>query len=417
MPNMDTPNNRLPRFPILIIGGGIAGVTAAVELAEAGREVILIEKEAYLGGNVLKMHNYFPKLCPPACGMEINFRRIRNNRRIRVITHTEAMDIAGIQGAMKVTVRTRPRLVNDLCTACGDCVPVCPVSRPDSFNYNVGETKAIYQVHPLSYPQIYEIDPNHCTGIDCGLCVDACQYGAINFNEKEVIDTLDVHAVIVATGWKNFDPSVITGLGYDESPDIVSNVEFERLLSLTGPTNGHLVRPSNGKAPESVAFVQCAGSRDRNYLPYCSSVCCSASLKHALNVAELLPDVQVKIFYIDLRVYGRNEDFLKRVEHSMNIKLVKGKVAHVEADDKDGRIIVEAEDIELGKKCREEFDMVVLATGIIPSNDVPGTVADEEGFYSVQQETGIYSTACAKRPMDVSASVKDATAAALKAMK
>jgi quinone-modifying oxidoreductase, subunit QmoA len=404
-------------LPILVIGGGISGVTSAVELAEAGREVILLERSPYLGGNVVKMHNYFPKLCPPACGMEINYRRIRNNRRIRLITHAEVKSIEGSRGNMQVEVAISPQMVNDLCTSCGDCTAECPVERSDTFNFNMGTTKAICLPHPLAFPQKYDIDAAACTGASCGKCAEVCSYGAIDLAAGAGQETLAVHSVIVATGWTSYDAAQIEGLAYGKSPDIVTNVEFERLLSVTGPDGGSLKRPSDGTSPASVAFVQCAGSRDRNHLPYCSAVCCSASLKHALNVAELLPKAKVTIFYIDLRVTGRNEDFLKRVEQCGTITLVKGKVARVEPRGEDGALAVVAEDIASGRKVHESFDMVVLATGIVPSNGLPGLHRNEEGFCSTVQEDGIYAAACAKKPMDVSASVKDATAAALKAMK
>ncbi len=426
---------------ILIIGGGISGVTAAVELAEAGREVILVEQSPFLGGNVVKMHNYFPKLCPPACGMEINFRRIRNNPRIRVLTGTTVQHISGPKGAMEVEVVTAPQRVNDYCTACGDCTEVCPVERPDNFNYGMGTTKAVYLSQPFAFPQKYTIDAEYCTGTACSKCVEACQYGAIDLQATTVQETLLVHAVITATGWKHYDPSGIGGLNYSLSPDIVTNVEFERMLSVTGPGEGKLLRPSDGKPPASVAFVQCAGSRDRNHLPYCSAVCCSASLKHALNVVELLPETNVTIFYIDLRVSGRNEDFLGRVEQADRISLVKGKVAVIEvsaesrgrgvvgtrlekreydtaaAAGNDSDLMVVAEDITSGKKIKKAFDMVVLATGIVPADGVPAMQTNAFGFYPAEQQEGIFPAACAKRPMDVSASVKDATAAALQAMK
>jgi quinone-modifying oxidoreductase, subunit QmoA len=427
--------------PILIIGGGISGVTAAVELAEAGREVVLVERSPYLGGNVVKMHNYFPKLCPPACGMEINFRRIRDNRRIRVLTMTEVQSISGTGGALEVKVVTAPQRVNDCCTACGDCTAACPVERPDDFNYGMGTTKAVYLTQPFAFPQKYTIDAEYCTGTACSKCVEACQYSAIDLKAVARTETLLVHSVITATGWRHYDPSGIGGLNYSLSPDIVTNVEFERLLSVTGPGEGKLLRPSDGKQPASVAFVQCAGSRDKNHLPYCSAVCCSASLKHALNVIELLPETNVTIFYIDLRVSGRNEDFLGRVEQAERISLVKGKVAAIEVPegvgnfDKAGSrrvksaeesevntgnnagLVVVAEDIASGRKVKKIFDMVVLATGIVPMNGVPAMLTNTYGFYPAEQPDGIFPAACAKRPMDVSASVKDATAAALQAMK
>jgi len=316
-------------------------------------------------------------------------------------------------------------------------------------------TRAIYLPQPLAFPRKYEIDAAACKGPSCNKCVEACSYEAIDLQATAQQETLAVHSVIAATGWKSYDAAGIAGLAYNQSPDIVTNVEFERLLSVTGPNGGSLRRPSDNTAPGSIAFVQCAGSRDRNYLPYCSAVCCSASLKHALNVSELLPETKVTIFYIDLRVSGRNEDFLNRVERTKSIQLVKGKVARVEVVEKAGErtlkagkqtveadkqavkqgviavkagnLMVEAEDIASGRKVHEAFDMVVLATGIVPANGVlangvpanglPGMRVNEEGFLSGSQDDGIYAAACAKKPMDVSASVKDATAAAIKAMR
>lgn len=403
--------------PILVIGGGISGVTAAVELAEAGKEVIIVERSSHLGGNVVRMHNYFPKLCPPACGMEINFRRIRNNSRIKVLTHSEVQSVEGTEGAFKVRIGTRPQRINDLCTACGDCATVCPETMPDIFNYQHGTTKAVYLPHPLAFPQKYEIDTNHCLGVSCNKCVEACNYQAIDLTAGPKETEVEVHALIAATGWKHYNPANLEGLGDVGCKDVVTNVEFERLLSYTGPGKGKLLRPSDGKPPASVAFVQCAGSRDINHLPYCSAVCCSASLKHALNISEQLPDTKVTIFYIDLRVLGRNEDFLNRVEAIQNIHLTKGKVAKAEWNEKTNKTVVVAEDIASGRKIREEFDMLVLATGIVPESNVPGFAVNEAGFMNGNQQRGFYPAACVKKPMDVSASVKDATAAAVKAMK
>lgn len=403
-------------YPILVIGGGIAGVTAAVELAETGKEVVLIEKDPFLGGNVVKMHSYFPKLCPPACGMEINFRRIRNNRRIRVMTESELVHVSGEPGRMTATVRSAPRLVNDLCTACGDCVTVCPEERPDTFNYNFGTTKTIYRNQPLAFPQKYTIDPGYCKGTACSKCTQVCSYDAIDLSAQPVEHILEIHSVIAATGWQPYDPSLVDGLNYNASKNIVTNVEFERLLSVTGPGEGKLVRPSDGKVPGSIAFVQCAGSRDRNHLPYCSAVCCSASLKHALNITEMLPGTKVTIFYIDLRVTGRNEDFLVRVENVKDIRLVKGKVGAVTPMEQGGGLLVEAEDIASGRKEKAMFDMVVLATGILPANGVPGMQKNKEGFNAAVQPGGMFTAGCATRPQDVAATVKDATGVALRAM-
>ena len=402
--------------PIVVIGGGISGVTAAVELAEAGKEVILIEEQPYLGGNVVKMNNYFPKLCPPSCGLEINFRRIRQNPRIKVFTSSTVSNISGEKGNFSLQITTSPQFVKNSCTACGECVEVCPEERPDQFNYSLMKTKAVFLPHEMAFPMKYTIDEQYCKGEACNRCVKVCRYGAIDFTLKEEKTEIEADAVIVATGWHTHDAGRLDTLNYHASPDIVTNVEFERLLAPNGPGHGALLRPSDNEPPKEIVFVQCAGSRDENHLPYCSAVCCSASLKHALTLQEKLPESKVKIFYIDLRVSGRNEDFLNRVKDHQNIDLVKGKVGRVEVDPVSKKLIVEAEDIMKGVKKRHEADMVILATGIVPHKFSDMVTKNEYGFLAAKQQDGIFAISCSKQPMDVSSSVKEATAAALRAI-
>jgi quinone-modifying oxidoreductase subunit QmoA len=401
---------------ILVIGGGISGITAAVEIAEVGHEVILIEKEAYLGGNVVKMNNYFPKLCPPACGLEINFQRIRKNSRIKVYPSTEAINIKRDKEGYNVTLRQSAQYVKDTCTACGKCVQVCPEERPDNFNYGFTKTKAIFQPHDMTFPLKYSIDDIYCKKDACAKCVEVCQYDAIDLSAEEMQFDIEVASIITAIGWKNYDASKIELLNYTDYDNVVSNVEFERLIAPGGAGEGKLVRPSDRKLPTTIAFVQCAGSRDENHLSYCSAVCCSASLKHALTIQQQYPESKIKIFYIDLRVTGRNEDFLNRVQENKNIELIKGKVAGIEEVAASKNLIVEAEDIMAEKKIKEEVDLVVLATGIAPSGIELDIEKNPSGFYADDQPSGIIVAGCSKKPMDVSASVKDATAAALKAI-
>jgi len=400
----------------LVIGGGISGITAAVEIAETGYEVILVEKEAYLGGNVVKMNNYFPKLCPPACGLEINFRRIRQNPRITVFTSTEVVAIVGTRDNFTANLRHKPQYVTDHCTVCGKCTEVCPVERPDPFNYAFTQTKAIYLAHEMAFPLKYHIDDTCCLMDECAKCIAVCEYHAIDLTAGETHHSVEVSSVILATGWKNYDASRIELLNYNTFQNVVTNVEFERLLAPGGAGGGQLVRPSDRKTPKTIAFVQCAGSRDESHLPYCSAVCCSASLKHALTVLQRYPDSKIKIFYIDLRVTGRNEDFLSRVKENHNIELIKGKVAGVKEIADSNNLIIEVENIMAGKKIREEFEMVVLATGIMPSDIGINLLQGPDGFYQSGQEEGIITAGCCKMPMDVSSSVKDATSAALKAI-
>ena len=402
--------------PIVVIGGGISGVTAAVELAEAGKEVILIEEQPYLGGNVVKMNNYFPKLCPPSCGLEINLRRIRQNPRIKVFTSSTVSNISGKKGNFSLQITTSPQFVKNSCTACGECVEVCPEERPDEFNYGLTKTKAVFLPHEMAFPMKYTINEQSCKREACNRCVEVCRYNAIDFTSKEEKTEIEADAVIVATGWHNYDAGRLDTLNYHASPDIVTNVEFERLLAPNGPGQGALLRPSDNEPPKEIVFVQCAGSRDENHLPYCSAVCCSASLKHALTLQEKLPESKVKIFYIDLRVSGRNEDFLNRVKDHQNIDLVKGKVGRVEVDPVSKKLIVEAEDIMKGVKKRHEADMVILATGIVPHKFSDMVTKNEYGFLAAKQQDGIFAISCSKQPMDVSSSVKEATAAALRAI-
>ncbi len=401
--------------PVLVIGGGISGVTTAVEIAEVGKEVILIEKEPYLGGNVVKFNNYFPKLCPPTCGLEINFRRIKQNPRIKYFTSTEVVEISGEKGNFKAKLKTAPQIIKNNCTACGKCAEVCPEERPNDFNYGFTKTKAAYLPHEMAFPYKYVIDEEFCKKEACNKCVEICEYDAIDLSAKEEVKELEVSSVVVATGWKNYDASKIDNLNYSTSKNIITNVEFERFIASNGVGENKFLRLSDNTEPKKIAFVQCAGSRDENHLPYCSAVCCSASLKHALTIQELYPKSEIKIFYIDLRVSGRNEDFLLKVQANKNIELVKGKVGKI-TEIENNNLILEAEDILSGKKIKYEAELVVLATGIVPSNINLNLNRDHNQFMTDVQTEGIIPVACSRKPMDVSTSLKDATGAALKAL-
>ena len=386
----------------IVIGGGIAGITAAVELADAGKNVILLEKEPYLGGKVARLNNYFPKLCPPSCGLEINYRRIRSNSRVTYHTGAEVREITGNDGDFRVKVHLSARMVNKQCTACGKCAEVCP---HDSAYIQSG----------LTFPMQYTIDPRTCMRESCGKCLEVCEYDAIQLDA--LASEMEFHAqrVIVSTGWEPYDAGLIDDFCYADEPDVVSNMEFETILSACAKEGKKLTRPSDGTVPESIAFVQCAGSRDIKHLPYCSAVCCAASVKHALTLAEAYPQMQTEIFYIDLRLPGRNEKLLNKAADAPSVKLTKGKVGRIERGP-DG-IMVEVEDILAGKKRYKSFHMVVLATGMVPATTLPHLAVNEAGFLEAIQQKGIFPASSCKRPMDVSASVKDATATALKSMR
>ena len=404
---------------ILVIGGGMSGITAAVEAAEVGYEVFLIEKNPYLGGRVTMANQYFPKLCSPYCGLEINFKRIKANPRIKSFTQAEVENISGAEGDYNVTVKLTPRLVNDNCTACAKCVEVCPVERPNDFNYGLDKTKAIYLPHSMAFPMNYVIDSEVCLGSECSKCVSACQYNAIDLGMSTQTLDMKVGAVVVATGWKPYDATKLDNLGFGKYPNVITNVMMERLADDNGPTHGKIVRPSDGKEVKTIAFVQCAGSRDENHLPYCSAVCCLGSLKQVTYVKEKNPDTKVLAFYIDIRAPGYLEDFYRRVQGYENLSLIKGKVAKISEDPQTKDLTVEAEDVSQGNKVSEPVDMVVLATGLVPSTadtKIPVEITYDDYGFIASQLPGIYAAGCSKRPADVANSVMDATGAALKAI-
>ncbi|OLN29618.1 CoB--CoM heterodisulfide reductase iron-sulfur subunit A family protein [Desulfosporosinus metallidurans] len=404
---------------ILVVGGGISGLTAAVEAAEAGSEVYLVEKKPYLGGRVAQMNRYFPKLCPPNCGLEINYKRIKQNPRIKFFTLAEIEKIEGKEGDFTVTVKSNPRFVNQNCTACGKCTEVCPVERSNEYNYGLDKTKAIYKAHEFAFPMKYVVDNEVCLGAECGKCVSACQYDAIELDMAAKSFNLNVGSIVWATGWEAYDAAKIDYYGFGRHQNVVTNVMMERLAAPNGPTGGKIVRPSDGKKVESVAFVQCAGSRDVNNLTYCSGVCCMASLKQATYLKEKNPDAKVFMFYIDVRAMGKYEEFYTKVQDG--ISMIKGKVGEITEDPLTKDLFVQVENQLTGEIMKEKVDMVVLATGMVPAtvdSKLPIVINyDEDGFIaSDSQQPGIYGAGCVKKPLDVASSVKDATAAALKAI-
>jgi quinone-modifying oxidoreductase subunit QmoA len=407
---------------VLVIGGGISGLTTAVEAAEAGYSATILENTPYLGGRVGRMHKYFPKLCPPVCGLEINYRRIKFSPEVSFYTLAHVESISGQAGSYEVTVRLSPRYVNDKCTACNACTEACPIEVPNDFNAGLDKRKAAYIPHQQAFPLQYAIDEAACKKGDCSKCADACTYDAIDLKMQPETLKIKAGSIVLATGWKPYDAKKIDNLGFGTSPNIITNVMMERIASVNGPTQGRITRPSDGKEVKRVAFVQCAGSRDENHLEFCSAVCCLASLKQATYVREQYPDSEAYIFYIDIRTPGTSyERFLNSVQEDEKVNLIKGKVAKVHEDTSSGDIIVEAEDILGGGKIKVPVDLCVLATGMEPMISdlkLPSDIKINENGFAVigKDQKGIYAVGCAKDPVDVAKSVQGATGAALKAI-
>ncbi len=406
---------------LLVVGGGFSGLTAAVEAAEAGTDVIIVEKNPYLGGRVTQLNKYFWKMCPPNCGLEIQYKRIKNNGQVKIYTMAEVEKISGSEGNFDVTIKIKPRFVNDKCTGCNKCAEACPVERKNDFDFGMSTTKSAYLPHNQAFPLQYVIDEKTCKGASCAKCVEACKYDAIHLDMKPQTVNVKVGAVVMATGWNPYDATKIDNLGFGTVQNVITNMMMERIAAPNGPTGGKIVRPSDGKEVKNIAFVQCAGSRDENHLAHCSYICCLASLKQASYVRELYPDSKVKIFYIDIRTPGLYENrFYTKIKEDQNVSFLKGKVAKVEQAQNGGDVTVTAEDIMGGSKVSETFDMVVLATGMEATSRSltgAGVSATDDGF--VDQTTlpaGIYATGTLKTPVDVARSAQDATGVVMKSI-
>ena len=406
---------------IMVVGGGISGLTAALEAAEVGKEVFLIEKTPYLGGRVAQLNQYFPKLCPPTCGLEINFRRLRENRKIHTYTLAEVEKVTGTPGNYQVTIQLNPRFINENCTGCGECVKVCPAERDNSFNFDMDKTKAVYRSSEMAFPTRYTIDSAACQGTGCGKCIEACQYQAIELDMKPRTIELNMGSIIWATGWEPYDASLIDNLGYGTCKNVITNMILERMASPNGPSQGKITRPSDDKEPASIGFVQCAGSRDENHLPYCSYICCMATLKHVTYLRERYPEAKIYIFYIDIRTPGyKYEKFYKTIKEDENVFFIKGKVAEVNQAAGD-QVTLVAEDAVTGERKSQTVDMAVLATGMQPTAAKSKPQADlkisEDGFIINDfANGGMFAAGCANKPADVVSSNQNATGMALKAI-
>lgn len=407
---------------ILVVGGGISGMTAALEAAECGKDVILIEKNPSLGGRVAQLYKYFPKMCYPTCGMEINLRRIKANRRLRVITLAEVAGVTGEAGNYTVNLTIAPRYVNENCTACGACGQAVETAFADEYNYGLKPRKGAYLPYAMAYPQRYVLDPRIVGTPEAEKAKAACQYNAIDLNMMAEKVQLTVGAIIWATGWQPFDANKIQPYAYDRNPNVITSVELERMMDPFGPTGGKILRPSDQKEAKNIAFIQCAGSRDRNYLKHCSRMCCTATLKQTTYVREKYGDEgKSSVYYIDIRAIDRFEDLYQKVKKDPNVTFIKSKVASITLEKGTGNPVLNGVNTEGYHRYSNPHDLVVLAIGMQPSVDfaklgIPLTL-NESGFIEADPKNGgMFAAGTAADAMDVNRAVQHATASALRAI-
>jgi len=405
---------------ILVVGGGISGMTAALEAAECGKDVILIEKNPSLGGRVSQLYKYFPKMCHPTCGMEINLRRIKANRHVRVITMAEVAEVTGNGGNYTVNIKLSPRYVNENCTACGACRDAVEAEFDDEYNYGLKKRKGAYLPFFMAYPQHYVVDPRLIGTADADKAKESCKYDAIDLEMQAENLTLNVGAIIWATGWKPYDANKIQPYGYDRIPNVITSVEFERMMDPSGPTGGKILRPSDGKEAKDIAFIQCAGSRDRNYLKHCSRICCTASLKQTTYVREQYGNEgKSSIYYIDIRAIDRFENLYHNAKADETVHFIKSKVASITQDKATGNPVLQGVNTEGYHRYSNPHELVVLAIGMEPSLDLSkfGLNVNEHGFIeNDSNKGGMFGAGVATDALDVNRAVQNATASALRAI-
>lgn len=353
---------------VLILGGGIAGIHAAIELSKSGYNVIIVEKSPTIGGKMLFFDKTFPTMDCAQCILAPRISEVSKAENVRILTNSEVIEINGGVGDFSVKILQRPRYVRiDECTACGKCSEACPVQVPNEWWYGLGKRKAIYIPFPQAYPTAYVIDPKACLRLKlgkdvCGLCMKACDRNAIDFNMKEKIIEEKVGAILVAIGGQVFDAARIKEYGFGRFKNVINGIQFELLTNVSGPTKGKLLCPGNGKEPKRIVFIQCVGFRNEKYNSYCCRVGCMASIKHAILAKEKIKDVEIYICGIDIRAFGKGfEEFYKRAREE-GIKFIVGMPSELR-EEEDGTIIVDVYDATLDRVIRINADLIVLESG------------------------------------------------------
>jgi len=415
----------------LVVGGGVAGMQAALDIANQGFKVYLVERSPSIGGRMAMLDKTFPTLDCSACILTPKLSEVARHPNIKLMTYSEIGSVSGSAGDFKVKVRRKARFVNeDLCSGCGDCESNCPVEVPNEFDQGLGFRKAIYTPFPQATPNVFTVDKENCT--DCGRCVKVCERKAINMEMKDKFVTLKVGTIVVATGFELFDVTQYPRLGYGQYPNVIHAMEYERLINAAGPTHGHLIRLSDGKKPNSIGFIQCVGARDvQKGVPHCSRVCCMYSIKNAVMALEHDPETEVWVYYADIRAFGKGfEEFYEMAKSRFGVRFVRGRVAEVMEGKSSHDLVVKVEDTNTSQVRLIEHDLVVISPGVIPSHGMEtmakkiGIEQNEDGYIEVSHTffgptvtntPGIFVCGCADGPKDIPDSVSAGSAAAMKA--
>jgi heterodisulfide reductase subunit A len=423
---------------VLVIGGGIAGIRAALDVANGGYQVYLVEKSGTIGGRMAQLSETFPTLDCSTCILGPLMVEVFRHPNIKLLRLSKVEEVKGYIGNFKVKVRQEPVFVDEAnCNACGECAKACPVQVPNEFDFGLTWRKAIYTPFAQAVPPAYVLDSKNCLGIlpeACGECKKACEkFGTdcIDYNVLPRIHELDVGAIIVSTGYELYDATKLTEYGYGVYPDVMTSMEFERMLSASGPTTGQIRRPSDGQIPKEIVFIQCAGQREpETALPYCSKICCMYTARHAMMFRHKVPDGQAYVFYMDIRAGGKGyEEFVKRCQEEKGLLYLRGRVAKVYEED--GKLTVKGVDTLSGKTVQIGADLVVLAVGMVPSSETHELASklkaslDINGFFSeahpklrpLESPTaGIFLAGAGQAPKDIPETVAQASGAASKAL-
>ena len=419
----------------LVIGGGIAGIQAALDLANSGYEVVMVERSPSIGGHMIQLSETFPTLDCSQCILTPKMVEVSKHPKIKLLTSSEIQEVSGYVGNFKVKILKKPTYVDpDKCTLCDECTQVCPVVVPNEFDVNLTGRRAIYIPFPQAIPATYTLDIKSCPGllpIACGKCADVCKPKAIDYDMQPEILEEEIGTIIVATGYDLLDKEEMAEYGYGKYADVLDGLQFERLLSASGPTRGEVLRPSDHKVPKEVVFIQCSGSRDPElYCAYCSKICCMYTAKHAMLYKHKVHDGQAYIFYIDIRSGGKGyEEFVQRTLEEDNTLYLRGKVSKI--FEEKGKIKVRGVDTLIGKEVEIDADMVVLAQAMRPSKGSDElakklkVAVDKDGFLSeahpklkpVESVTaGMFFAGAAQAPKDIPEAVAQASGAAAKSI-